>query len=147
MTNTPSNPPLAITGGASIAPQPFLASALSVVVGPAALPAFLGSLTRLFLLWDLPNSFGLADLFRSGLPSIVVELGEVIVGVVLIRYSGSIAGRLWFGPPVKPVVAEPVVELSYCPSCGTPYDPADYRGGHFTPRCSQCNTPLDVRDT
>ena len=111
-----------------------------------ALPAFLGSITRPFLLSGPPSAYGLGYVWRTSVPAIVVEVAEAVIGVLLIAFSGTIAGRLWSGRPVKQIPAEPT-ELSRCPSCGAAYDPADYRGGHFTARCSVCGARLDVKDT
>jgi hypothetical protein len=113
-----------------------------------AIPAFLGSLARPFMLASAAEPmFGLGEAFRNTVPAFVIDIAEVILGLLLIARSRWLADRLWFGRPVKQPAEPRDTGLPRCRSCGAPYDPADYQGRHFTPRCSECDAPLNLGDT
>lgn len=75
-------------------------------------------------------------------PGVLATLVSFAVGWFLVARSRSLTDRLLREP--KPPAPAPVVSGPACPSCGAPYDPADYRGGLVTPRCPACGSPLDV---
>jgi hypothetical protein len=86
----------------------------------------------------------------NGAPRIAVLLLEIGAGVVLVAASRSIAAWLWRGKGDSSdtgIVGAAVASESpaACPSCGAPFDPADYEGGLGTPRCVECKQPLDLQ--
>jgi len=63
----------------------------------------------------------------------------LLVGAALIRWSAPVASRFWSGSTTSAAPAE--VHGATCPSCGAPYDPADYRPG-VERKCEMCGEPL-----
>ena len=76
------------------------------------------------------------------LQRLVFPAVELCMGLLLIARSQSLASYLWVGRKVVVEPEEPA--LPKCPACGTPFDPAEYKGGMITARCSACNEPLDL---
>lgn len=88
------------------------------------------------------NYFGYDPFIWEGIvrgsSSGIVSLG---FGLLLIKRSAPLADRLWSGRKVK----ERTASISpACPSCGTPYDPADYSPDAAEPWCFTCHKPLDL---
>jgi hypothetical protein len=85
----------------------------------------------------------------DSLPRIAIQLVTVGAGVALVATSRALSGLLWSGRNSAAASAEPAGEdgemvVHSCPTCGTPFDPADYEGGLATPRCAECKQPLDL---
>jgi hypothetical protein len=77
------------------------------------------------------------------LQDLVVPLIVLGIGALLLARSQPLASYLWVGRKVVVEPEEPA--LPKCPACGTPFDPAEYKGGMITARCSGCNEPLDLQ--
>lgn len=76
----------------------------------------------------------------SSIPRALAELLSIAIGWFLIARSQLIADRLMgVETPADVPDKAPLLE---CPSCGAPYDPADYVGGLSEPRCTECKQPL-----
>ena len=72
-------------------------------------------------------------------------LGMLQIGIsaLLVLRSERVAGRLWSLPAAS--ATESVRESTLCPTCGTEYDPDDYRD-LSTARCTECHAPLLPKD-
>lgn len=77
----------------------------------------------------------------DALPETLVGLVQIGLGLLLVGYSQRLAERLWTGRPAEAPRAQ--TPLPTCPSCGTPYNPADYRTDVESPKCSACGGPLN----
>jgi hypothetical protein len=67
-----------------------------------------------------------------------VQLGA---GVLFIKQSSLISSRIWRAG--ESVHSGTRATGPACPSCGTPYDPIDYRSG-VSASCFTCHEPLDL---
>jgi hypothetical protein len=78
----------------------------------------------------------------SNVPGLVGRLITIGLAAVLIARSTQLTGWLLRPRGVPPETGP--ADTATCPTCGTPYDPADYRGGIAPPRCEECSEPLGV---
>lgn len=90
-----------------------------------------------------------SDFWTVILPGLVTPIVRLGLGVFLIKSSEYLADRLWYGwnfaERVKDAEElETYTDLPSCSSCGTPYDPADYRLDAVAPECSNCGNILDL---
>ncbi len=111
-----------------------------------AIPSLVGTLTRPFIYHALDSQFGSTlDQFLESLPALIVGTSRLVIGLLLVARSRSLSKRLWLGRPAKEKAESP--ELPKCPSCGAQYDPVDYQGGLFKPKCWECGEPLNPDGT
>jgi hypothetical protein len=73
---------------------------------------------------------------RMLVPAAVFGVFEIAIGVVLIVGSARFTNLLWTAEAPADALSAHV-----CPSCGAPFDPADYRDG-VERRCAECREPL-----
>lgn len=108
----------------------ILVSALDPIVSSAKNRAAFGA------------GFGEVKTFWDIAPGIAEGMLRLLVGLALVWYSGSLAGWLWTHERAAPVAREGD-GMSLCPSCGAPFDPADYVPGSEA-RCVECGQPLSI---
>jgi hypothetical protein len=89
--------------------------------------------------------FSMGERFREVLASIISNGTQLIFGIALAVFSRRLAGLFWPGRRSRSA-GKPAPALAQCPSCGAPYDPAEYKGGLFNARCMSCKEPLNPGD-
>jgi hypothetical protein len=93
-----------------------------------------------FIAGGEPVDYGQA--YLRSLPYLLPPVVQLVLGFVLVAQSGRLATRLWSGPTAGVSPSEPPAT---CPSCGEPFDPADYREDVADPRCTSCGGSLGFR--
>ena len=83
-----------------------------------------------------------AYVILRNVPGLIGRLIEIGIGAVLIARSTQLTG--WLLRPRPLAAAAELSAIAACPTCGTPYDPADYRGGIALAKCEECGETLDV---
>ena len=117
---------------------------IGVTMTAQAIPSLLQSLARPWLYSAMDSSSSFRVYVLESVPQFAVATCSLGIGLLLIASSRSLSKRLWFGRTSSEAEAK---ELALCPSCGAPYEPADYRGGLYAPKCEECGGPLDVDGT
>jgi len=75
-------------------------------------------------------------------PGFAAAVMRLLLGFVLVWFSGPLASWLWTHERATPV-ARGGEGMSSCPACGAPFDPADYVPGSEA-RCVECGQPLSI---
>jgi uncharacterized membrane protein HdeD (DUF308 family) len=131
--------PLSVTSNALVRTGLVLVGAFMMA---GAIPGlFTQVATAAVVLSESGQGLGPVDVWQE-VPGVAQVLVAFLVGWFLVARSRSLTDRLLREP--KPPAPAPVASGPVCPSCGTPFDPADYQGGLVAARCCACGSPLDV---
>lgn len=114
-------------------------------VVPALVSAVTGPIARAIQLRAELEGSPMADYSPlSGLLGVIAPVIRAVIGVYLVARSDRIVMRLWSTETMPCESQGPALPTLPTCACGTPYDPADYRGALATPRCPECKEPLGL---
>jgi hypothetical protein len=116
---------------------------LLVTAIPAAFTLVMSPITLLVPSNANFENWPVAYVILTNVPGLIGRLIEIGLGAALVARSTQLTGWLLRSRPAAPVDLERAATAA-CPTCGTPYDPADHRDGVAPATCEECGEPLDV---